>query len=583
MIRLFDTHQVRPVKELEGLWDFQPVSRQGEVPERMEYRLPVPGCWETHPEFGTYQGVGLYRRKIRVDRRTNLRLEFKGVSHTADVYLDEERIAHHYNAYTAFETVVKQVEPGEHEIRLYADNSFGEHSALHIPNDYYTYGGPIRPVVLEEIGEVYIERAAFWPEWAEGTWHGRWQATVRNIGDTVRTGELLLGLDEAQTAGGGPLRETLRIEAGQSVTVERTASYPSAQAWNPDSPVLYTLRALWIEPGAEGEAEIPVDDWIDRIGFRRIDTEGGQLRVNGLEVRLQGVNRHEDHARSGAALSFADMLHDLELIRDLGCNAVRTSHYPNDERFLDLCDEFGLLVWEENHARGLSEQQMRQPNFRRQSEAVTREMVEQHGNHPSIVIWAILNECASDTLYGRSIYESELALIRELDPSRPRTFASHHGERDICLDLADIVSVNLYPGWYTDEDPGQLMQQTAAWAGRLGGEGKALILSEFGADGYYGFRSRERVKGSEERQCDILDDNLRAYLDEDSPLAGVFIWQFGDCRVTEATGWLLSRGCTRNSKGLVDGYRRPKLAYDTVREHFRGGAERKSDAAQNRH
>ncbi len=127
------------------------------------------------------------------------------------------------------------------------------------------------------------------------------------------------------------------------------------------------------------------------------------------------------------------------------------------------------------------------------------------------------------------------------------------------------------------------MQQAAAWAGRLGGEGKALILSEFGADGYYGFRSRERVKGSEERQCDIPDDNLRAYLDEDSPLAGVFIRQFGGCRVTEATGWLLSRGCTRNSEGLADGYRRPQLAYDTVREHFRGGAERKGNDMQNLH
>ncbi len=569
MIRLFDTHEVRPAKELEGLWEFQPVSRQGEVPERMAYRLPVPGCWETHPEFGTYRGVGLYRRTFRIAHRTNLRLAFKGVSHTADVYVDGELVAHHHNAYTAFDTVVRQVEPGEHEIRLYADNSFGEHSALHIPNDYYTYGGPIRPVLLEEIGDVYIERVAFWPEWKDGIWHGRWKATVRNLADTAQTTELELGLEGAKPHGGERLREVLRIEAGESVTVERTAAYPAAEAWSPDSPVLYTLRAVLLEQ-EPGGAKRAVDDWIDRIGFRRVDTEGGRLRVNGRNVRLQGVNRHEDHARSGAALSFADMLHDLELIRDLGCNAVRTSHYPSDERFLDLCDEFGLLVWEENHARGLTEEQMRQPNFRRQSEDVTREMVEQHVNRPSIVIWAVLNECASDTLYGRSIYESELALIRELDPSRPRTFASHHRERDLCLDLADIVSLNLYPGWYTDEDPGKLMHQAAEWAERLGGPGKALILSEFGADGYYGFRSRERVKGSEERQCDILGDNLRAYLGEDSPLTGVFVWQFGDCRVTEATGWLLSRGCTRNSKGLVDGYRRPKLAYDTVRAHFRG-------------
>ncbi|MDO3412538.1 glycoside hydrolase family 2 TIM barrel-domain containing protein [Saccharibacillus sp. CPCC 101409] len=562
MIRLFDTHAIRPVRELDGLWDFQPVGRAGEMPQQFEYRLPVPGCWETHPDLGTYRGTGLYRRTINVNRRTNLRLEFKGVSHTADVYFDGRPIAHHYNAYTAFEAVIRDVEPGEHEIALYADNSFGEHSALHIPNDYYTYGGPIRPVVLEEIEDVFIERVSFRPEWANGTWSGRWRAVVRNIGEHAAAVGLRLGLDGLHTA-----REECRIEPGQSSVVERTEIYDTAEEWSPERPALYTIRAELIR-----EQERAGDDWIDRIGFRRIETAGEEIRLNGRRVVFKGVNRHEDHARSGAALSFSEMLHDIELIRDLGCNTVRTSHYPNDERFLDLCDEFGLLVWEENHARGLSEEQMRNPNFRKQSEDVTREMVEQHGNRPSIVIWAVLNECASDTEYGREIYKEELELIRSLDPSRPRTFATHNRERDLCLDLADIVSFNLYPGWYTDEDPGELMRRARGWADRLGGAGRPMIISEFGADGYYGFRSRERVKGSEERQCDILDDNLSAYLADES-LSGVLVWQFGDCRVSEDNGWLLSRGCTRNSKGLVDGYRRPKAAYDTVRRHFRGEAD----------
>lgn len=568
MIRLFDTHEVRPTRELEGLWEFQPVSRQGEIPEAMNYRLPVPGCWENHPERGTYQGVGLYRKTIQVSRRTNLRLEFKGVSHTADVYIDGVHAAHHYNAYTSFDTVIRGVEPGEHEIRLYADNSFGEHSALHIANDYYTYGGPIRPVVLEDIRDTYIERVAFFPEDQGGVWHGRWQVTVRNLGNETCETILSLGLD-----GLSSLSEKISIEANSRVTIERTESYAEAEAWNPGRPVLYRLRAEL------SDGEVAYDDWIDRVGFRRIDTANGKLRVNEQEVMLQGVNRHEDHALAGAAFSFADLMRDIQLIADLGCNTVRTSHYPNDERFLDLCDEFGLMVWEENHARGLSEEQMRSPNFASQSEQVTREMVEQHGNHACIVIWAILNECASDTEYGREIYAAELALIRELDPTRPRTFASHNRERDICLDLPDIVSFNIYPGWYTDEDPGELMLEARGWADRLGGAGKPMILSEFGADGYYGFRSVNRVKGSEERQSDILDANLRAYLTEDAPLTGVLIWQFCDCRVSESTGWLMSRGGTHNVKGLVDVYRRPKLAYDTVKRHFRAGTEESKRSA----
>ena len=79
-------------------------------------------------------------------------------------------------------------------------------------------------------------------------------------------------------------------------------------------------------------------------------------------------------------------MHDLLLLKDLGANSVRTAHYPNDERFLDLCDELGILVWEENHARGLSLEQMQNPNFEPQAEQVTREMVLFHYNHPSIYI-----------------------------------------------------------------------------------------------------------------------------------------------------------------------------------------------------
>lgn len=270
---------------------------------------------------------------------------------------------------------------------------------------------------------------------------------------------------------------------------------------------------------------------------------------------------------AGAALPVSLMVRDLELIRDMNANAVRTSHYPNDERFLDLCDEYGLLVWEENHARGLSIEQMRNPNFIRQCEQVNREMVEQHYNHPSVIIWAILNECASDLEEGRVHYKRQLEQIRAMDGSRPLTFASHQRERELCFDLADIVSFNLYPGWYTDEDPGALCDQARSWADQNGGLGKPMIMSEFGADGYYGLRDSTANRGTEERQAMIMEQNLSAYTTK-SYLSGMLIWQFSDCRVSEGTDWLITRAGTQNSKGIVDRYRRPKLAYQTVKDYY---------------
>jgi len=263
---------------------------------------------------------------------------------------------------------------------------------------------------------------------------------------------------------------------------------------------------------------------------------------------------------------------DLDLMIHTGANAVRTSHYPNDERFLDLCDEYGILVWEENHARGLSIENMRHPQFIEQCEQVNREMVYQHYNHPSIIIWAILNECASDLEEGRIHYQRQLEQIRNLDNSRPLSFASHHRENEICFDLADIVSFNLYPGWYGDEDPAELCDLARGWADQAGGKGKPMIMSEFGADGFYGYRSPTRVKGTEERQADIIESNLTAYTQREY-ISGMFIWQFCDCRVTEEGIWPMIRARTQNNKGIVDAYRRPKLAYEVVTRYFKGSDE----------
>lgn len=559
MIRLFSTHQIRKSTELEGLWDFTPAAHMGEKVGAYRYRLPVPGCWEMHPEFGNYRGIGVYRQKVTLHQRSNLRLEFKGVSHTAHVYFDGVMKACHYNAYTAFECVIPQVEAGTHDLVVYVDNSFHEDSALHVPNDYYTYGGIIRPVAVEEISDLYIQNVMFTPVRQGLGWHGSWKAVVRNMGQVERMVSIrgiLAGID-------AELGRSL-VKSGETVEISSWVAYPDVKEWSLENPNLYALTAiLTTEEGYD------CDDWLDRVGFRTITTDNGKIQLNGKDVVLQGVNRHEDHPMAGSALPLHLMVRDLELITDLGCNAVRTSHYPYDERFLDLCDERGIAVWEENHARGLSLEQMLNPNFGWQSEQVTREMVQQHYNHPSILIWAILNECASHTEEGRAHYEKQLTIIGELDPSRPRSFASHHRDQEKCFDLAEIVSFNLYPGWYTDENPGELADQARLWADALGGKGKPMIMSEFGGDGFYGFRSPNREKGSEERQADIIDSNLRAYLERDY-ISGIFIWQFSDCRVTEGLGWLLARSCTRNSKGIVDEYRRPKLAYETVKRYFRG-------------
>ena len=121
MLRLFEQHEIRKTKELNGMWDFV------REDNGKAYRLPVPGCWEQHPDMLTYRGQGTYRTKVKVDRDTCLRLEFKGVSHTARVFFDGKMVVEHYNAFTPFSEVIPGVKAGEHEITVWVDNSFGEH------------------------------------------------------------------------------------------------------------------------------------------------------------------------------------------------------------------------------------------------------------------------------------------------------------------------------------------------------------------------------------------------------------------------------------------------------------------------
>lgn len=562
MIRLFDSHKIRIQKELEGLWDFSPISETDPNPtfQKYEYKLPVPGCFEMHPKFLTYRGKAVYRKIINIDDNSSLRFEFKGVSHTADIYFDGENVGHHYNAYTPFSVVIPDVKAGEHELKVYVDNSFSEKSALHIANDYYTYGGLIRPVSMEKVDHSFIERVEFTPIKSDTQWYADITLAINNMYGKKRIIEAEIQLENQEKIN---LR-TIELEAGKLNFISQRIQFNEVIEWSNLNPQLYLLKTELFQLGETK----PFDDFIERVGFRTIEIVGQAIYLNGSEIKLKGFNRHEDHALVGCSLPLQLMINDMEMIKETGANSIRTCHYPNDERFLDLCDENGIFVWEENHARGLSLENMQNPNFDLQCENCNREMVENHINHPSIIIWGLLNECSSNTPEGRKKYKKQINQLRLLDSSRPITFASCHNITDLCFDLVDIISLNIYSGWYLDDDTEGYYDQLFKWIQLNTFKDKPIIISEFGAAALYGFRDPARVKWSEERQSDILDTCLSVYMKRPE-IAGTYIWQFADCKVTEDGFWFQSRAGSRNNKGILDMYRRPKLALKIVKKHYK--------------
>lgn len=567
MLRMFATHRIRKQTELSsGLWDFVTSPENGGTP--VKRKMAVPGCWQNAPETRTYQGKAWYEKRFCAGG--NLRLEFKGVSHTAEVYLDGEKIASHYNAYTPFAAVVRNVPEGEHGLRVLVDNSFGPESALHVENDYQSYGGITRAVALEELGRAYLAWLHVTPEKREEGWCARLEAEVCNLTEASFEGKLCFVIKEAGEAKAGNVGNTgdtgrvvcpITLVKNGTKRIQAEILCPDVEEWNPDTPILYTAEAVLTDE--RGEAE---DDLIDRFGFREVKVEGRDILMNGRKLRIKGFCRHEDHPHFGCALPFSAMWQDLMTMRDLGANSVRTSHYPNDEIFLDLCDETGMLVWEENHARGLSEEAMRNPNFERQCEDCIREMIGAHYNHPSIYIWGILNECASHTEYGRSCYEAQLSLIRSLDQTRPRSFASCQFKTDICFGLVDVVSYNIYPLWYHDTPVEKFLSDLYDWIQEnTEGAGKPFLITEVGAGAVYGYRTPEKVKWSEEYQAEAIAKQLNAILSHEGT-SGVYIWQYCDCRVCDS--WFSTRPRTMNNKGIVDEYRRPKLSYEVIKEIY---------------
>ena len=546
MYRLFNEHNIRRVHEADGLWDF--CTADGAYIGKMA----VPSCWESVPALSAYRGKATYTKRMTLGG--NVRLVFKGVSHTAKVYVNGDPVCEHYNAYTEFHTDLS-LPHGEHEICIEVDNSYSGESALHVENDYYTYGGIIRPIIIEELSDAVINHVHFTPKREGKRWTARAVAEVESRSDKDVSYTLSLSI------GGVVTDKTVHLDARKTVSVEFDLSFDQITSYTSDEPKLYPLSLVLYN------GDTAVDDLIDRVGFREIGVDGRRILLNGEPILLRGFNRHEDYNSLGSSVPLQAMMRDLGLIREAGANCIRTSHYPNDELFLDLCDEMGILVWEEGHARGLSEKQMSNPCFISQSLNCIDEMITSHYNHPSVFCWGILNECSSDTEYGRECYKALFDRIAARDTSRPKTFASNKNLGDICFDLCDIVSVNMYPGWYNfadldraDKHIAKLMKHADESAGV-----KPFIISEIGAGGIYGFRSDSACKWSEEGQAQILDTQLTEALSNDD-VCGVFVWQFCDVRVDES--WFSSRPRCMNNKGIVDEYRRKKLAYDVVKRHF---------------
>ncbi|MCJ7549259.1 MAG: hypothetical protein MUQ30_06230 [Anaerolineae bacterium] len=559
MHRRYREHDARVVMDLDGIWDF---AFLGDVdPEtvdvvaiRFDDRMAVPGCFDATPAYAGRRGLVAYRREILLHDATPHRLWLSGVHHWCRVLLDGEHLQDHAGGFTRFAVDVRGHEAGTAELVILVDNRFDyERSPLHHETfDWYHYGGIARGAELHRLGQHWIDavqvvtRSILPPEIQVTIAHGAVAAPEEL--------ELTLSVD-----GTTALTESVNLIAS-SGTIIRTVTLPDATLWSPAFPNLHMLDVC-----------LGDDDVRTRFGIRQVSVRDQQILINDEPVKLLGFNRHAAHPQFGHAVPEMVMISDVQQLLDMGCNFVRGSHYPQDARFLDLCDEVGICVWSEAIGWQHTAEHLTDPHFINAQLTDIDEMVAADYNHPAVIMWGILNESHSHDPACRPGYETLLGRLRDLDGTRPVTYASNHPFADVCLDLVDILSVNCYPGWYGSEIeriPDEIDRIVAALDPAHAE--KPLIISEIGAGAIYGWRDWNGARWTEQYQARLLETVIRHLFVDRDRAAGLAIWQFCDCRTPEAVQKILGRPGGFNNKGVVDAYRRPKQAYDVVKRAFSG-------------
>lgn len=565
MLRTFREHQIRRTELLDGPWDFMKDPLNAGIQEKWHERFPysplplyVPSCWNNELGMYDYEGIGWYRKKIRIGHAQHVRLIFHAVHCHSDVYLDGRHLGYHYGGFTPFEYIIPSLAAGEHELVIRTDSTLDR---LTIPTeqvDWFHYGGIIRSVELQYLPDLYIERLKIEYELHDTAADVSVQVRIRSFLPTVQTSRLTL------SEGGHELHsEDIQLEAGQTFSHTFTLLLPEVRLWNVGQPELYTFQL-----------QIEDDDKIERIGFRRIGTQDQRILINGSPVYLKGVNRHEEHPEWGFAFPPKLMHKELDIILELGCNSVRGSHYPQSSYWLDLLDEHGIVFWSEIPVWGcfLPNETVSEPLFRQRALTMMEEMIGLHLHHPSVIFWSVHNEIDSRTQEAYDFTQALIELVRRLDTSRLVTYATMHPLEDILLPLFDVIGINKYFGWYDGEVEGfsNMLEQFHKRAERLGAGDKVILMTEFGGAGLFGDVGWEPRLFSEDYQARIVAGALAVFR-SDPKIGGTFIWQFADIRsdLQSSSRNFRDRARGFNNKGLVNEYRKPKQSFREVRRIYR--------------
>lgn len=426
-------------------------------------KVTLPHCFNAedavNPDINYYQGAGWYRTRLSVNNpypNGRIILEFEGAGQKTEVYVYTQKVATHVGGYDhwcvditdAIEQALANPDcaerfQGKIPLSIRCDNSRDAEMIPSDLSDFNLYGGLYRYVNLNYQPEVSFSNIRIETPVQKDLKRAelKIQASFHNPNDIHQaTVHLLLKDPEGRKVWEAT---TAVLPLGTNDLFETTIKSPLL--WSPDKPQLYTCELTLTTPDSKQTVT-------ETIGFRHFEfTEHGPFLLNGERLLLRGTHRHEDHAGVGAAMTEEQMIEEMKLIKEMGANFIRLGHYQQSDIILRLCDELGMLVWEEiPWCRG----GLGGNNYQTQARQMLSNMISQHHNHPSIILWGLGNENDWPNDFSTFEQSSIRAFMKELNDIAHRLDSSRMTSIrrcDFCKDIPDVYSPSIWAGWYSGQ------------------------------------------------------------------------------------------------------------------------------------
>jgi len=571
-----EQNSYRSLLNLSGVWEFKVDSNH--VGENENWYLglnqskpiAVPASWnDQYDELRDYMGFAWYEKNSFIPKSwkgQKIYIRFGSANYAAKVWLNGKLLGAHEGGHLPFtfdisdivnwdasNKIVVQVENILKPERVPPGNVTTEGHFKNYPAgnfDFFPYCGLERPVWLYAVPANHISDIVITNQLESS--NATVNIKIKKEG-AAKNGKVVIN-------GNNNTYEKEFSFQGEEASVQLKIDNP--HVWDINDPFLYEVTVNLLN-GKE-----VTDNYQSKIGIRSIAVNKSQLLLNGKPIFLKGFGKHEDFPVLGKGTSEPVIVKDFSLLKWIGANSFRTSHYPYDEEYLNMADREGILIIDEIPAVGLFfDKNIAQVNQRKEMcKQQIKELINRDKNHPSVIMWSVANEPGLGSSYLKkessdslsfNFFKELVTTAKNQDPSRLVTLVGADQEPYEWFNLVDVVCINRYFGWYSQtgnikEGARLLNKELDVLHNKIN---KPIMLTEFGADAYAGMHAEVPEMFTEEYQRDFIKAYLEI-LDTKNFVCGAHVWCFADFKTSQGD----RRFGGYNWKGVFTRDRKPKMA-----------------------